>query len=265
MRLILAFCCAYLASPVLAQTGFDAAQDADIVILGETHDNKAHHKGQAEFIRELAPKAVVFEMLTPFMAMQVNAYSNDDLNGLGAAIGWEDAGWPDFAIYQPVFEAMGQARAVGAALPRPTVRAAFDEGAAAVFEGDATRFGLTMPLPETQAEARRQMQFEAHCNAMPLEMMGGMVEAQRLRDAHFAARTLLALDAYGPPVVVITGNGHARKDWGMPQVLAQAAPDLDVFSVGFLESPADANDPRYDLTLVTDPAPRDDPCAAFRK
>jgi len=269
MRFILALVMCCLAGNILAQLPTfvpnDAMRAADVVILGETHDNAEHHLGQAAFIAELAPKAVVFEMLTPFMAMQVNAFAGDDRGRLGSEIKWEASGWPDFAIYRPIFDVLDDARAVGAAAPSAMVRAAFDGGAAAVFEGDAARFGLTTPLSAQQAETRRQLQLKAHCSAMPLEMMGGMVEAQRLRDAHFAARTLLALETYGAPVVVITGNGHARNDWGVPYMIEQAAPDVSVFSVGFLERPADANDPLYDLAFVTDPAPRGDPCAAFRK
>lgn len=237
---------------------------ADVVILGEVHDNAEHHALQARLIRELAPKAVVFEMLSPRMALQVNAYTGKNFGPLGSEIGWDAAGWPDFAIYQPIFEALGDAKAVGAAAPREMVRGAFGQGAAAVFEGDASRFGLSAALPEEQQSAREQMQFTAHCDAMPLALMGGMVEAQRLRDAHFAARTLLALEAYGAPVVVITGNGHARRDWGMPFALSQAAPEVGVFSLGVLESPARANDPRYDAVIVTQAAPRGDPCAAFQ-
>ena len=108
-----------------------------------------------------------------------------------------------------------------------------------------------------------QMQFEAHCEAMPLAMMGGMVEAQRLRDAAFAAATLDALERHGAPVVVITGNGHARKDWGMPALIALADPGVTLWSVGFVETPRPLDDPRFDLTVATEPAPRDDPCAAF--
>jgi len=247
----------------LSRSDMAQMRNADIVILGENHDNAIHHEGQAALIKRIQPKAVVFEMLTPLMATQVNAYAKDDLRPLGSEIGWEAAGWPDFAIYLPVFEALGTARAVGAALPRNAVREAFEAGAAAVFEGDAARFGLQDALPEEETQARQRMQFDAHCAAMPLDLMGGMVEAQRLRDAHFAARTLLALDAYGGPVVVITGNGHARKDWGMPHALAVAAPDVTVFSVGFVEDLVGDTDARFDLAIPTEAAPRGDPCAAF--
>lgn len=238
---------------------------ADVVILGEVHDNPVHHEVQAQIIRALGPRAVVFEMLSPKMALQVNTYASDDLGPLGSEIGWEKAGWPDFAIYQPIFEALGDAQAVGAAAPHQMVRGAFAQGAAAVFEGDAARFGLQEDLPKKEQTAREEMQFAAHCSAMPMDMMGAMVEAQRLRDAHFSARTLLALETHGAPVVVITGNGHARRDWGMPHALANAAPEVRIFSLGVLEKPARVDDPRYDAVIVTEEALREDPCAAFEK
>ncbi|MDG1168755.1 MAG: ChaN family lipoprotein [Sulfitobacter sp.] len=246
-----------------AQTA--AMLSADIVILGEIHDNGAHHAGQARLMAKIAPKAVVFEMLTPQMAGVVNISGRSEMRALDDAIGWGAAGWPDIALYQPVFEALGDATVIGAAAPRDTVRAAFAQGAAAVFGADAARFGLANPLPAAQQEARRVLQFEAHCQAMPLEMMDGIIEAQRLRDAQFSAAALRALADHGAPVVVITGNGHARRDWAMPFVIAQAAPDVATYSIGFVEAPSDADDPRFDATIITKAAPRDDPCAAFSK
>lgn len=236
---------------------------ADVVILGEIHDNAAHHAGQGALMVEIMPKAVVFEMLTPEMADEVGAWDGTDLGALGGRIGWEERGWPAISIYAPVFAALGEAAVIGAAAPREEVRRAFSDGAAAVFGAGAERFGLDQELPETEQKAREEMQFVAHCEAMPIELMGGMVEAQRLRDAQFADAALEALERHGAPVVVITGNGHARKDWGMPQLMAQAASEVSAFTVGFVEAPNAENDPRFDVTVVTDPAPRGDPCAAF--
>lgn len=189
---------------------------ADIVILGEVHDNPDHHAGQARLIEAISPVAVVFEMLSPEQAAEVNADGRDDLDALGHRIGWAEAGWPDFLLYHPVFAALGQTPVVGAALPRDRVRAAFEDGAAAVFGPDAPRFGLDQPLAKSQQDARNALQFAAHCAAMPMALMAGMVEAQRLRDAQFSAAALQALATHGAPVVVIVGNGHARKDWGCP-------------------------------------------------
>jgi uncharacterized iron-regulated protein len=93
-------------------------------------------------------------------------------------------------------------------------------------------------------------------------VLPGMVEAQRLRDAALARAALEAMTATGGPVVVITGNGHARRDLGIPSVLALAAPKLRVLSIGQLEGSAGQDQP-FDLWVVTGTVARGDPCAAF--
>ncbi|MBY6119502.1 ChaN family lipoprotein [Mameliella alba] len=245
MRLAaLIFC---LATPALA--------DPDIVILGEVHDNPDAHIGQARALETLQPTAVVFEMLTPDDARR----ADQDRDQIPAI--WGNSGWPDYALYAPVFDALGAARIVGAAAPRENVRAVFGDGAAALVGSDASRFGLDAPLPGAQQTQREEMQFEAHCRAMPREMMAGMVEVQRYRDAVFARAALEALDRYGPPVAVIAGNGHARTDWGIPAMIARAAPEVTTHATGFVEGTADMP---FDTVTIIPPAERDDPCASLK-
>ena len=236
----------------------------DVVVLGEVHDNGLHHLGQATAMATIKPKAVVFEMLSAKQAAVITPELLSDQAALKAALAWDDSGWPDFAPYYPVFAALGEAKVYGAARPRDEVRRSFSEGAVAVFGmAGAKRLGLDQPLPKAQLVRRMQEQFEAHCEAMPLEMMGGMVEAQRFRDAAFADVVLRAVDETGGPVVLIAGNGHARIDWAVPYMLKFAAPDLSVLSVGVLEGPI-VEAPPYDLWLQTEAAEREDPCLAFK-
>lgn len=237
-----------------------------IIVLGETHDNADHHLIQARFIDALQPSAVVFEMLTPTQAALANATADRGV-ALRDILGWRDSGWPEWRLYQPVFEAAAKARIVGMALPKELVRRAVSAGAAEVFAGDAEGFGLNSPLPKTEQAAREELQQTAHCNMLPPALLPGMVEAQRLRDAAFARSTLAALSETGGPVVIITGTGHARKDWGIPAAIQKSSPDTEVISVGLLEeTPPENGDsmPRlYDITLYTKPAEREDPCADF--
>lgn len=235
----------------------------DVIVLGEVHDNAIHHDHQAAAVAALSPTALVFEMLSPDQAARVTPELRGDAAALGDALEWEESGWPDFEMYHPIFTAAPDAAIYGAALPRDEVRRAVSEGAAAVLGAEAASFGLDMPLPQEEQATRETGQQEAHCNALPETLLSGMVEAQRLRDAAFARATLTALEATGGPVAVITGNGHARKDWGLPHALAIAAPEVTLISVGQLESAPDDRPP-FDLWLVTEPAERPDPCAAFR-
>jgi uncharacterized iron-regulated protein len=248
------------AEPITPQR-LDALSGADIVILGETHDNPHHHAGQARAIAALRPAALVWEMLTEAQARRMPE-RREDARQVAGALGWEGTGWPDFSLYFPLVQAAGSARHYGAAVPRAEARRAFAEGAAAVFAGDAAAYGLADPLDAADQAAREAEQFDAHCAAMPMDMMRGMVEAQRLRDAELARVALLALAETGGPVVVIAGSGHARRDQGIPAAVSAAAPGVGVLSLAFLEAPPAA--PLWDLWLVTPPAERDDPCAALQ-
>lgn len=235
---------------------------ADVVILGEVHDNPDHHANQARAIAAIDPAALVFEMILPEHEGRITAELRDDPGALADALEWTARGWPDFAMYHVLFRAAPQARVFGGDVPRDNVRRAVAEGAAAVFGDGAERFGLTVSLPADEQAAREARQAAAHCHMLPEHLLPGMVEAQRLRDAVLADATLRALAATGGPVVVITGTGHAHQEWGMPANLRAAAPGLRVLSVGQYEFPAVGPLP-HDFWLITDARPRPDPCAAF--
>lgn len=237
---------------------------ARIVILGEVHDNPIHHANQAALVAALAPKALVFEMLSPAQAEAAQTVSRQDAAAMETVLSWQGSGWPDYALYHPIFAASGTARIYGAALPRTEVRRAMAEGAAQVFGPEAGRFGLAVSLPPDEQAAREADQLAAHCNALPPDMLPGMVAAQRLRDAAFARSALVALADTGGPVVVITGSGHADNQRGIPAALGVAAPDVSVFSLGQFESGSDLAPP-FDAWVITAAAPRPDPCAEFTK
>ncbi len=236
---------------------------ADVVILGEVHDNPAHHVNQALAVAALRPNALVFEMFGPKAALAVTPEVRGIAERLADTLDWEASGWPDFAMYHPIFLAAPDAVVFGGDIPREEVRRAVTEGAAAVLGGSAPLFGLDQSLDPEEQELREAGQMTAHCDALPEDILPGMVEAQRLRDAGLARAVLAAIAETGGPVVVITGNGHARQDWGLPRMLARAAPGLTVLSLAQFEGPPE-DEPPYDLWLVTAPAPRDDPCAVFR-
>ncbi len=257
---------AFVAAPVgaaqVSVSDLDALPSADVIFLGEVHDNPAHHMHQEHAISQIRPAALVFEMLTPDQAARVTQplLPEDQLREI---LDWDATGWPDFSMYYPLFTAAPDAVIFGAALPRDDARAAMSSPLPDSFPGDATRFGLDIDLPPDQQRAREALQARAHCDALPDHLLPGMVAIQRLRDALLAEAALRAFDETSGPVVVITGTGHARTDWGAPAALAHAAPNIQTLSVGQFEAVPDSPPP-HDLWLVTDPHPRPDPCDAFR-
>ncbi len=274
MRLVLAAALILLAGPLRSEplearwvaTGAPIADDAalvaalegaDVVVIGEIHDNPAHQALQARLIRVLAPTGVAFEMVP-----------QADTDAVNAALAAGDlSAFPNLAPYDAPLRATPPGRVFGAGQPRERIVAAMRSTAAEAFDGDAARFGLTTPFPPEEQAAIKAELFASHCDALPEEMLPGMAEAQRLRDAAFAAAALRARDG-GGTAVLIAGNGHVRTDRGVPFVLRTAAPELKVVAIAQIEradSAERAPDPPYDIVIETDPAPREDPCAQFRK
>jgi uncharacterized iron-regulated protein len=246
----------------IAPDALDGLPMVDVFVLGEVHDNPAHHRNQARALRAIAPAALVFEML---QQAQVDALPDDltDAAAVEAATQWEARGWPDFSMYHPLFTAAPGARIFAGDVPRPVVTLALREGAAVAFGERAAQFGLTVPYPPEVQKEREADLLAAHCFAMPTDAMGSMVEAQRLRDAVLAQAALRALEETGGPVAVITGVEHARTDIGVPALIRQAQPGVTVLSIGQVER-APTGRPPHHLWIVTDGvADRGDPCEAF--
>ena len=269
-RLILAL--ALCANPVIADQ-IDAGDIAalppvDVWFLGETHDNPWHHETQASLVAAIKPGAIVFEMLTAVQVANLDEAlaENPDLMAdkvaIEAVLGWNQSGWPDFDMYYPIFRAAGDARIYGAQVSRADVRAAFKGGdVATIFGEGAADFGLLEALPPEQQAEREAKQLEAHCNALPEEMLPAMVMGQRLRDARLAQMVEQAGLDGREPIVVITGNGHARTDWGAPALVTDV---LSKRSIAQFEQVPDGDVP-FDFWVKTPEAEREDPCAAFGK
>lgn len=238
---------------------------AQVVILGEVHDNPVHHANQARALAALAPKAVVFEMLDIEQSLRITGALTRDPAALARVLEWEASGWPDFAMYAPLFQTRPMPRFYGGAVREVDLARARRDGPAAAFGPDAARFGLDRPLPPEAQTAREAEMQAAHCNMLSPEALPRFVSAQRLRDAALAFTILIALEETGGPVAVITGNGHARRDSGIPAVLAVADPSVTVLSIGQIEEPEEA--PPFDRWIVTGPhtRPGPDPCEAFRQ
>ena len=88
-----------------------ALAKAEFVFLGETHDNEDHHRLQAAFLEAALAggkrPALAFEMLdtsqagTLAAALAVTPVTPD---AIAEATGWKKSGWPEFALYRPIFE-----------------------------------------------------------------------------------------------------------------------------------------------------------------
>jgi uncharacterized iron-regulated protein len=277
---------------------------AQVVLLGEVHDNPAHHAIRARLLRALAaagPLTVVFEQFDREHQPQLDAWARPgrpraaradatataaELDGLLDAGGFDRKGW-HWPLHAPLLQAAlaPGVRIVAGNLSRDAARAVIRQGAAAIPPD--LQAVITAARWDAGADVLLDQDLQqGHCGMLPAAALPGMARAQRVRDAALAEALRDPASPAPQRRVLIAGNGHVRRDFGVPRYLAGWAEP--VLAIGFLEDdeagPGPAGDaggvtdraaaatpaqphgaltPRFDVVVTTRPAARDDPCAGF--
>ena len=234
-----------------------------MVLLGELHDNKLHHELRGSLIGRFATsqRSIVSEHLpAPFQV----SFGSDTKSDLEAA-GFDTEGW-DWPMHQSLYEPIKNKglRVVGGNLPKEEARRMFLQGASSLPE----RMAKTYSQSRLDEAAERKLDHdlvEGHCGKLPEKYLLRMRFAQRMTDLSLAHNLLDRR-----PSLLIAGNGHVRRDYGVPQILASVAPERKVVSVGFLERGGDLQEllestsGQYDYIWITERAERKDPCENFK-
>jgi uncharacterized iron-regulated protein len=256
---------------------------ADFVLLGERHDNPDHHTLQAEVLRSLIAvgrrPVVGFEMLGRDDASAIAdhlAIAPTDAAGFGKAVNWNQRGWPDWAMYQPIAEAALQAklRIVATNLPLATARKMSRDGLAALEPPVVRELGLDQPPPEPVFASMAADIRDAHCGYAPEKSLKPMVDVQRARDAQMAHSLIAAGDPDG--AILVAGAGHVRNDYGIPVYIRAKAPDKRTVSISFGEVDTQRTEPQsyalpypngrlpFDYVWFTPRVDDEDPCEKFK-
>ncbi|MEP1149719.1 MAG: ChaN family lipoprotein [Anderseniella sp.] len=252
------------------------AAAARFVLLGEIHTNPDHHRLQAEILQHMVDQgrrpAVVIEMITRAQQPVLDYFvSNptDNADDIAARLEWGKSGWPDFAMYKPVFQIALKHRLVLRAgnLEKSTIRRLGGRVGSKLTDDERAQLGLNKPLAPSTAAAQLKEIAESHCNMMPETVLPRMADIQRARD-HVMASALTD-PANKDGAVLIAGAGHTRLDWGVGFLLGDDKPDR-VLSLAFREvfegaTEADFGKPAHHVAIVTPRSEIKDHCAVFRK
>jgi len=251
-------------------------RQARFVLLGEKHDNPDHHRLQAELFDVMLAAgrrpALVMEMLDTEVQPALDRFratDSRDADALGRAVDWNEAGW-QWPFYRPLLErALQRGLPIAAAnLSRARARTIIGAGRAAEALKDLQLAELSASQHAALAEEIRQ----SHCGMLPEALVGGMVLAQRARDALMGAVLRRAAEA-ADGALLIAGGGHVRADRGAP--LSLDVPRAELAVVSFVEVVAGADDPAtylddarghraYDYLWFTPRLDDDDPCEKLR-
>jgi len=257
-----------------------ACARADFVLIGETHDNPDHHRLQLELLEAIVragrrPAVVLEQVDREHQAAldRARAERPGDAGYVADAAQFDRRGW-HWPFYEPLvaFALAHGLPLVAANLSRRDASAVVERGYDALGADTAARLGLLQPPDAAQVAAIEAAVREGHCDKLPERVVPRMAAAQRARDA-VIAEALIARAPAG--AVLIAGNGHVRRDLGVPVQLAARAPQRSALAVGIVEvienatraedyvAPEAGDAPRFDFAVFTPRAARADPCAGF--
>jgi uncharacterized iron-regulated protein len=250
------------------------ARSAEVLLLGEIHDNGEHHRLQLRVLQaRLAAGARPALLMEQFDTDQQAAL--DEARRAGRDLAPLMRGW-DWPQYQPLVTLADTVRlpVQAANLPRSAMRPVVREGFTSLATGELQRLALETAWNDERQAYMTEVIETSHCGMVTPALRDGLVRAQRLRDATLADAALGRLDQ---GVVFILGRGHARRDVGVPIYLNVRRPGTRVLSVGFVDVGAGTTAPAqyetgrvggiapYDIIWFTPRAERPDPCLAFGK
>jgi uncharacterized iron-regulated protein len=244
-----------------------------IVLLGEVHDNAAQHRLRLELLRRAFAAgwrpAIVMEQFDVERQADIDRARREQPRSAGHLIDQAapraarpGAGW-NWAFYEP-YVALAleyDVPLLAANLATADTRRIVRGGLAASFDGQRlAALGLDRPIAAEWQQAQEREIDRGHCGALPATIVPRMAQAQFARDA-VMAEVLRQQAERG--AVLLAGNGHVRRDLGVPRWLADEAPR--VFALGLLEQGDTLTPPgAFDATLRTAVVERPDPCADFK-
>lgn len=235
-----------------------------VLLLGEVHDNAAGHAARAALLRERIETgwrpAIAMEQFDTGQQALLDAAMRDcvDPDCVVAKVVPAKSSWT-WEHYKPVI-------ALALNYKLPLLAANLSRGdASKVVQGDfdavlpaglIARYALdTLPAPLLAAQETEVR--DSHCGMLPETMVLPMAKAQVARDV-VMAETLRTHAARG--IVLIAGNGHVRRDIGVPFWLRRDG--LASRAVGFLEPGSEAAG--FDVVHRSPASGRADPCADFK-
>jgi uncharacterized iron-regulated protein len=247
----------------------DRARNAEVVYLGELHDNAQHHAIQARILETLladgSRPALAFEMVpeTRQAALEAAVRSGADPGEVNRQLEWSAQGWPDFAMYWPLFElARKSGLPVIATDLDPAVNRRIGRNGLGAAGQDSARLRSAMPDDPTRDKAIAQRFRDAHCNQISESRAMRMLESWYARNVVMARRVSDAL-TQAPQVVVIMGRGHASPG-AVTEQLRALRPGTRQLVVGFFEGQADKLVGEIaDVVWITPSRPHADPCLSF--
>lgn len=260
----------------------------DYILLGETHDNPDHHRLQGWVITKVVrydrKPAIIMEMIDRDQAGELATYMSDvkarrqkqPATNFGTALRWEERGWPEWKIYQPVATSFFTAklRVYPGNPSREELQAIRKNGFTKLEKQRKKELALDTDFLLSVQNAMKVELSKSHCDLLPFSALEPMANIQRYKDAILAESMIKGSKKQGS--LLIAGSGHIRNDRGVPYYIKQRENDANIITLSFIEVEAGNNTPdehipatterkaAVDYVWFTPGQTRKDPCVALK-
>ena len=232
---------------VLLTDVVNAAAEADVVFLGELHDDATAHAVQAYLLQALhervgrqRPLVLGLEMFETDVQGVLDEYAAGvirERDFLAAS-----RPWGNYAVdYRPLveFAIANSIPVVATNAPHRYVSRVSREGGVDALEPLTPEARATMPPEIAPASGPLAAKFRglmgemgSHGGAPGMPSLDGMLAAQNLRDATMAWALHGAMDGLDQPLAVhVNGSFHSEGGLGIPEHFARIAPEARVVTV----------------------------------
>lgn len=250
---------------------------ADVLLLGEVHDNPEHHELQLQLLKARiatgSRPALMMEQLNaenqPALDLALSGTDRDKvLNRVNALVKFSNA--EDYLALLTI-AVDNKLPVIAANITNPQLQPVIWNGYAAVDAGELKRLAVEEVWSAQRQDYLANHMGGAHCGQLRDELRAGLSRSQRLKDAMMVDSAVTSIPR---GVVGIVGSSHARRDIGLPLYFAARDPKAHIISVAFVEvSPGHADplayidsatgEAPYDVIWFTPRVARTDPCANF--
>ncbi|MBU2509978.1 ChaN family lipoprotein [bacterium] len=287
-------------SEITYQVLLEESLKADVIYLGENHNNKIHHQYQLQIVQDFIDQGkrprIGFEFfsvdqtgyLMSFVTQQSSGpHGKDEKQAeiqLRQNLGWQDR--PELT-WQFYFRLIKQASengltVFGADLPNGIIRRLTRNG---VDELNAVERGL-LKSTNMEDEAYQSLMIgkfkEAHCGFAQPKMMEKMYQTWLERNDAMA-HSIAAIHKEFPqePIIVIIGSGHVEHNMGVYDRVKHHIPDIKQLNLGLMEitiKPSGLQEyfslekegervflPAHEYVWFTQRSSYEDPCEKFRE
>ena len=225
--------------------------NAEIVVIGEEHDDPSAHGFQQTLVRDLLAldgrTAIALEMLERDEQTAVDAWMDGDLptEDFVAETDSKDWGGADswWSFYQPILDAARDAGSpiIAANAPREFVRQARIDGFE-VLEALPPETRATFELPTTLEQGDYWIRFrdlmrEMSKKDVPEEKVLPIFRSQMVWDATMASSAVRALDQPDiDRVILLVGRFHADFEGGTIREIRRLRPDVELLVISCVRS-----------------------------